>query len=69
MILMLLIRTRNITVQSKKKIKNNENTQHMIVEAQLLLRFLLKAKKMGHKVYSIIRQNELIRNVKIKYYN
>ena len=31
--------------------KNNENTQHMIVEAQFLLKFLLKAKKMGHKLY------------------
>ena len=48
---------------------NNENTQNMIVEAQFLLKFLLKAKKMGHKLCSIIRQNELIRNVQIKYYS
>ena len=38
----------------------NKNTdESMIVEAQFLLLFLLKAKKMGHKYYSIVRQSEL----------
>ena len=41
----------------------------MIVEAQFLLGFLLKAKKMGHKYYSIVRQSELMNNMKNECYN
>ena len=47
----------------------NKNTnQSMIIEAQFLLSFLLKAKKMGHKYYSIVRQSELINNIKNQVY-
>ena len=42
--------------------------QCMIIEAQFLLLFLLKAKKMGHKYYSIVRQEELINNIKNQVY-
>ena len=47
----------------------NKNTnERMIIEGQFLLSFLLKAKKMGHKYYSIVRQEELINNVKNQVY-
>ena len=48
---------------------SNENSQQMIVEAQFLLKFLMKAKKMGHKLYSLIRQDEFISNIKNEVYN
>ena len=41
----------------------------MIIEAQFLVSFLLKAKKMGHKYYSIVRQGEYIRNITNEIYN
>ena len=48
---------------------NNSNyRQCMIVEAQFLLSFLLKAKKMGHKYYSIVRKSEFINNIKNEVY-
>ena len=41
----------------------------MIVEAQFLTQFILKAKKMGHKLYSIIRQSEYIESIANEIYN
>ena len=41
----------------------NETNEKMIVEAQFLLSFLLKAKKLGHKIYSIARQSDYIYNI------
>ena len=48
---------------------NEDKSESMIVEAQFLLSFLLKAKKMGHKYYSIIRQKEFVDNIKNQCYN
>ena len=47
---------------------NSNTNESMIIEAQFLLSFLLKAKKMGHKYYSIVRQSELINNIKNQVY-
>ena len=47
---------------------NKNRNSSMIIEAQFLLKFLLKAKKMGHKYYSIVRQSELINNIKNQVY-
>ena len=52
---------------------NNNDSQkkeeRMIIEIQFLLSFLLKAKKMGHKYYGIIRQDEFFTNIKNEIYN
>ena len=50
-------------------VNNNQSPSEMIVEGQFLLKFLLQAKKMGHKLYSLIRQDEFISNVKNQIYN
>ena len=41
----------------------------MIVEAQFLLKFLLQAKKMGHKLYAVVRQSDFIDNIKYEVYS
>ena len=47
----------------------SEDGNNMIVEAQFLLKFLLKAKKIGHKLYSFVRQSDFINNVRNQLYN
>ena len=49
--------------------QNEQETQSMIIEAQFLLSFLLKAKKMGHKYYSIVRQTDYINAISDEMYN
>ena len=49
--------------------RNGNNSKQMIVEAQFLLKFLLKAKKMGHKYYGIVRQQEFVDGVINEVYN
>ena len=44
-------------------IYQSDDGQCMIVEAQFLLKFLLKAKKMGHKLYGVVRQSDYIYNI------
>ena len=52
----------NIIYRSNTSDNENEKKEEecMIVEAQFLLLFLLKAKKMGHKLYSILSDNLII---------
>ena len=47
---------------------NKTRDESMIIEAQFLLSFLLQAKKMGHKYYSIVRQSSLINSIKNTFY-
>ena len=41
----------------------------MIIESQFLLSFLSLAKRMGHKLYGIVRQHDFISNIKNEIYN
>ena len=42
---------------------NKDNSQHMLIEAQFLLSFLIQAKKMGHKLYSFVRKQDFVENI------
>ena len=48
---------------------DDTSQQCMIVEIQFLLSFLLKAKKLGHKLYNIYRRKPFIINVTNECYN
>ena len=50
-------------------VSNEAPYKQMIVEIQFLLKFLLKAKKMGHKLYNIKRRKTFINNVTNQVYN
>ena len=41
----------------------------MIVEIRFLLKWLLKAKKLGHKLYNVARRKEFIDSVTKHYYD
>ena len=47
---------------------NKNRDESMIIEARFLLPFLLKAHKMGHKYYTIMRQSPLINSIKNQVY-
>ena len=47
----------------------NSNGICMIVEIQFLLKWLLKAKKLGHKLYNVARRKEFIDSVTKHYYD
>ena len=50
--------------------RNNDKIESQIVEVQFLLKFLLKAKKLGHKYYGIKRRKIFIDSVSnMAYYN
>ena len=64
-----ILKWKNVDDASYVDIKFNivyvdKNTdERMIIEAQFLLEFLLTAKKMGHKLYAVNRQDAFINNV------
>ena len=58
----------NIIYINKNSKDKDVEPRSMIIEGQFLLSFLLKAKKIGHKYYSIVRQSELINNIKNQVY-